>query len=187
MTRISLLKSQFVATFLVALATVLFSTQVHAQSTTSSIRVEVTDETGNRVGGVPVTVTHVPTGRVISVTANDSGIATLRGLAVGGPYEISIPPGANYAAERVTDIILKLDETEIVPLSARAATLEEIVVTAEMVAEELRVGVGRDFDRAKIDGTPSLARERCARPGRLDGRPEFPLQQRHDRRRSAER
>ncbi|MDH3909490.1 MAG: TonB-dependent receptor, partial [Gammaproteobacteria bacterium] len=159
MTRISLLKSQFVATFLVALATVLFSTQVHAQSTTSSIRVEVTDETGNRVGGVPVTVTHVPTGRVISVTANDSGIATLRGLAVGGPYEISIPPGANYAAERVTDIILKLDETEIVPLSARAATLEEIVVTAEMVAEELRVGVGRDFDRAKIDGTPSLARD----------------------------
>jgi hypothetical protein len=72
--------------------------------------VEVTDETGNRVGGVPVTVTHVPTGRVISVTANDSGIATLRGLAVGGPYEISIPPGANYAAERVTDIILKLDD-----------------------------------------------------------------------------
>ena len=36
------------------------------------------------------------------------------------------------------------------PWSARAATLEEIVVTAEMVAEQLRVGVGRDFDRAKI-------------------------------------
>jgi hypothetical protein len=104
-------------------------------------------------------VTHVPTGRVISVTANDSGIATLRGLAVGGPYEVSIPPGANYAADRVTDIILKLDETEVVPLAARAATLEEIVVTAEMVAEDLRVGVGRDFDRAKIDGTPSLARD----------------------------
>jgi hypothetical protein len=80
-------------------------------------------------------VTHVPTGRVISVTANDSGIATLRGLAVGGPYEVSIPPGADYAADRVTDIILKLDETEVVPLAARSATLEEIVVTAEMVAD----------------------------------------------------
>jgi hypothetical protein len=159
MTRLSHLKSQVFAISIAALAAVLFSTQVHAQATTSSIRVEVTDESGSRVGGVPVTVTHVPTGRVISVTANDSGIATLRGLAVGGPYEVSIPPGANYAAERVTDIILKLDETEVVPLAARAATLEEIVVTAEMVAEDLRVGVGRDFDRAKIDGTPSLARD----------------------------
>ena len=159
MTRLSHLKSQFFAISLVALSATLFSTQVHAQATTSSIRVEVTDETGNRIGGVPVTVTHAPTGRVISVTANDSGIATLRGLAVGGPYEVSIPPGADYAADKVTDIILKLDETEVVTLAARSATLEEIVVTAEMVAEQLRVGVGRDFDRAKIDGTPSLARD----------------------------
>jgi hypothetical protein len=157
MARLSLLKSQLFAISLVAIATVLFSTQVHAQSTTSSIRVEVTDETGNRVGGVPITVTHVPTGRVISVTANDSGIATLRGLAVGGPYEVTIPPGSDYAADRVTDIILKLDETEVVPLAARAATLEEIVVTAEMVAEEQIIGVGRDFDRSTIDGTPSLS------------------------------
>jgi hypothetical protein len=159
MTRFSHLKSQIIAISLVALTTVLFSTQVHAQSTTSSIRVEVTDETGNRVGGVPITVTHVPTGRVISVTANDSGIATLRGLAVGGPYEVTIPPGSDYAADRVTDIILKLDETEVVPLAARAATLEEIVVTAEMVAEEQIIGVGRDFDRSTIDGTPSLSRD----------------------------
>ena len=159
MTRLSHLKSQFFAISLVAVSAILFSTQVHAQATTSSIRVEVTDETGNRIGGVPVTVTHVPTGRVISVTANDSGIATLRGLAVGGPYEVSIPPGADYASDRVTDVILKLDETEVVTLAARSATLEEIVVTAEMVAEQLRVGVGRDFDRAKIDGTPSLARD----------------------------
>ena len=159
MTRFSHLKSQIIAISLVALTTVLISTQVHAQQTTSSIRIEITDETGNRVGGVPVTVTHVPTGRVISVTANDSGIATLRGLAVGGPYEVSIPPGADYAADRVTDIILKLDETEVVPLAARSATLEEIVVTAEMVADSLVVGVGRDFDRAEIDATPSVARD----------------------------
>jgi hypothetical protein len=159
MARLSLLKSQLFAISLVAIATVLFSTQVHAQSTTSSIRVEVTDETGNRVGGVPITVTHVPTGRVISVTANDSGIATLRGLAVGGPYEVTIPPGSDYAADRVTDIILKLDETEVVPLAARAATLEEIVVTAAMVAEQQIIGVGRDFDRSTIDGTPSLSRD----------------------------
>ena len=75
------------------------------------------------------------------------------------PYEVKIPAGASYSAQRVTDIILKLDETEVVPLTARSATLEEIVVTAEMVAERQAVGVGRDFDRAKIDGTPSLSRD----------------------------
>jgi hypothetical protein len=159
MTRFSHLKSRVLAFSVVALAATLFSTQVYAQATTSSIRVEITDEAGNRVGGVPVTVTHVPTGRVISVTANDSGIATLRGLAVGGPYEVNIPPGADYAADKVTDVILKLDETQVVNLEARAATLEEIVVTAEMVGEAQTIGVGRDFDRAKIDGTPSLSRD----------------------------
>ena len=159
MRRISYLKSLFVSFSVVALATVLFSTQAHAQGTTSSIRVEITDESGNRVGNLPIEVTHLPTGRIVTTTANASGIATLRGLAVGGPYEVKVPPGAAYSAERVTDIILKLDETEVVPLTARSATLEEIVVTAEMVAERQSVGVGRDFDRARIDGTPSLARD----------------------------
>ena len=159
MTRISHLKSHFVCLLVVSLATVFFAPQAFAQATTSSIRVEVTDESGNRVGNVPVEITHLPTGRVVTSTASASGIANVRGLAVGGPYEVKIPPGAAYSSERVTDIILKLDETEVVPLTARSATLEEIVVTAEMVAERQAVGVGRDFDRAKIDGTPSLARD----------------------------
>jgi len=159
MTRISHLKSLFVSFSVVVVATIAFSAQAHAQATTSAIRVEITDESGSRVGGVPVMVTHLPTGRIVTTTANDSGIAMLRGLAVGGPYEVNIPPGAAYAADKVSDIILKLDETQVVPLSARPATLEEIVVTAQMVAEELRVGVGRDFDRKTIDGTPSLSRD----------------------------
>ena len=56
MTRLSHLKSRVLAISVAALAAVLFSTQVHAQATTSSIRVEVTDESGSRVGGVPVTM-----------------------------------------------------------------------------------------------------------------------------------
>ena len=157
MTRISYLKSQFVFIALVALATIVFSTQAHAQATTSSMRIEVADESGSRIGDLPVEVTHLPTGRLVTTVTNASGIANVRGLAVGGPYEVKIPSGAAYSAERVTDIILKLDETEVVPLTARSATLEEIVVTAELVAERQAVGVGRDFDRANIDGTPSLA------------------------------
>jgi hypothetical protein len=158
MRQIPHLKSLFVSLCVIAISAFI-AVPVHAQSTTSAIRVEVTDETGSRVGNVPVQVTHVPTGRTHTVTANASGIANLRGLAVGGPYEVSIPVGAAYAADRVEEITLKLDETEVVPLTARSATLEEIVVTAEMVADRQIVGVGTDFDRRTIDGTPSLARD----------------------------
>jgi len=152
------LKSLFVSFSIVALAAFI-TTPAHAQGTTSSIRVEVTDETGNAVGSLPVEVTHLPTGRVQTTTTDNSGTAVLKGLAVGGPYEVKVPPGAAFSAERVTDINLKLDETQVVPLSARSATLEEIVVTAAMVGEELSVGVGRVFDRRTIDGTVSLSRD----------------------------
>jgi len=158
MRQIPYLKSLFVSFSIVALATFI-TIPAHAQGTTSSIRVEVTDEAGNRVGNVPVQITHAPTGRTHTVTANDSGIANLRGLAVGGPYTVNIPAGASYATDGVTDIILKLDETEVVPLTARSATFEEIVVTAEMVSSRQIVGVGRDFDRRTIDGTVSLSRD----------------------------
>ena len=159
MRQIPHLKSLFVSIFAVALATVLFQAPVDAQTTTSAIRIEVTDESGNAVGNLPVEVTHLPTGRIQSTTTDNSGTVVLRGLAVGGPYEVKVPPGAAFSAERVTDIILKLDETQVVPLNARSATLEEIVVTAAMVGEELGVGVGRDFDRRTIDGTVSLSRD----------------------------
>ena len=152
------LKSLFVSFSIVALAAFI-TTPAHAQGTTSSIRVEATDETGNAVGSLPVEVTHLPTGRVQTTTTDNSGTAVLKGLAVGGPYEVKVPPGAAFSAERVTDINLKLDETQVVPLSARSATLEEIVVTAAMVGEELSVGVGRVFDRRTIDGTVSLSRD----------------------------
>ena len=54
MTRISHLKSLFVSIAVVALAAVVFSTQAHAQATTSSIRIEIADESGNRIGDLPV-------------------------------------------------------------------------------------------------------------------------------------
>ena len=153
-------KSLFFSLVIVALAAFITTAPAYAQGTTSSIKVEVSDEdTGNRVGGVAVTVTHLPTGRSHTVTSNDQGVVTLRGLAVGGPYEVGIAAGAAYSADKVEDIILKLDETQVVPLAARAVILEEITVTAKQVVQELTIGVGRSFDRDTIDGTPSIGRD----------------------------
>ena len=134
------------------------TTAVFAQNVSSSIRVTVTDEAGAPAGNVPVRITHVPTGRSQTLTANDAGIVTARGLAIGGPYQVGVAAGDEYSGEPIGDIYVQLDQTEQVALSVRMA-IEEITVVASSVVQELRVGVGRDFDRAAIDGTPSISRD----------------------------
>ncbi len=140
-----------------ALAAALIAGPVAAQNTTSSIRVEVTGQGGNAVGGLQLQLTHVPTGRSTTTTSNSQGIATMRGLAVGGPYEVSVA-GGDYAADVIQNIILELDQTEVIDLVVRPV-IEEVIVTASAPAGEVAIGVGRAFDRATIDGTPALSRD----------------------------
>ncbi|HVS66059.1 MAG TPA: TonB-dependent receptor [Thermoanaerobaculia bacterium] len=130
-----------------------------AQNTTSTIRVQVVDPNGAALGGVPVTITHVPTGRAQAYVANDQGVVTARGLAVGGPYEVAVPAGGDYASDRVEEIFLELDETEVIALTARPVASEEITVTADQVGAEVEVGVATDFGRSTIEAVPSVARD----------------------------
>ncbi|MDX1481187.1 MAG: TonB-dependent receptor [Woeseiaceae bacterium] len=135
-----------------------FAGAAFAQSTTSAIRVVVTDQSGSPVGGVSVSVTHVPTGRSQIKATNDQGYADTRGLAVGGPYLIELLGGNQYADDVVQDVNIELGRTEIVELTARPA-VEEILVLGEAVTQEVIVGVGRQFDREAIDATPSISRD----------------------------
>lgn len=131
---------------------------VSAQTTTSSIRVVVTNDSGQAVADVPLEVVHLPTGRTATTTSNSSGIANARGLAVGGPYRVSVADGANYGGQTTGDIITQLDETEVVSLVVRSS-IEEITVTGQQGGQAIQVGVGRDFDRATIDAIPSISRD----------------------------
>jgi len=145
---------------LTAVAAAVFLTPgtTHAQSTTSSIRVVVTDESGSAASGVTVRITHVPTGRTRNADTNSNGVAATRGLAIGGPYEVMIVGGGNYAADIRQNIYVKLDRTEIVEIVARPV-VEEVIVTAKAPTGQVAVGVGRSFDRARIDATPSVSRD----------------------------
>jgi len=140
------------------LSLALLTGPAQAQSTTSSLRVIVTDTNGAVAGNVGVRITHVPTGRSVSVSSNDAGVATALGLAVGGPYEVEVADPGRYTADVQQNIFLDLDETGIVAITVRPA-LEEIVVTAQATTEELSVGVTSYFDRAAIDATPSIGRD----------------------------
>lgn len=132
---------------------------VLAQSTTSSLRIEVRDADGNAVPGAALTLTHEPTGRVQAYVSNDQGVVTARGLAIGGPYEITVPAGGDYAGDTVEDIFLELGETQVIALEVRPARFEEITVTARQVADEEEIGVGRDFGEETLEAVPSISRD----------------------------
>ena len=148
--------SVFVA--ILALTSALIAGPAAAQNTSSSIRIVVTDEVGAVVSGVTVRVTHVPTGRTRTSNTSSNGVASTRGLAIGGPYEVSIVGGGDYAADVQQDIFVKLDQTEVVEIVARAV-IEEIIVTAKAPTAQVALGVGRAFDRARINATPSVSRD----------------------------
>ena len=131
---------------------------VAAQETTASMRIVIADQDGASVSGVPMLIHHIPTGRKITQSSNASGIVTARGLAVGGPYEVSVAETNRFSADVIQGIYLELDKTEVVPFAVRPY-VEEVVVTAEGVSDDLAVGIGAGFDRAQIDATPSVSRD----------------------------
>ena len=144
---------------LVIATLVLVATPRWRKTPTSQIRVVVSTPDGAPAGGVTVTITHLPTGRVQVVEANSQGVANAAGLAVGGPYVVDVPAGGDLAADTVEDVFLKLDETSVVALTVRPVAREEIVVSAELVGDQLRTGVGVDFATERIEAVPSVSRD----------------------------
>ena len=106
---------------------------VFAQGTTSAIRVNVIDAGGSPVGGVQVAITHAPTGRTQIAASNPAGFVDARGLAIGGPYEVSVIGGGNYAADVMQNIYVDLDQTTVVDL---AWLLGILPAAAEEIMEE---------------------------------------------------
>lgn len=142
----------------VALFVAIPAGQVAAQSTTSTIRVNVADNNGAAVDNVPVVIRHVPTDRSIVQSSSSGGIVTARGLAVGGPYEVSVAGDGDYAADVIQGIYTDLGRTTVINFQVRPI-IEEVLVVAQAPSGEVAVGVGRDFDRSRIDATPSLSRD----------------------------
>lgn len=134
---------------------------VIAQTTTSAIRVAVVDQSGNSVANVNVRITHLPTQRTQTQPSNASGIVTVRGLAVGGPYQVESADIAQYTSDAIGDITLVLDKTELVDLvvTATVGTLEEVLVTAQLQGQRLQFGTSSEFNQRTLENIPSISRD----------------------------
>lgn len=97
-----------------------------AQSTTSTIRGNVSFEAGTIVPDATVTITHTPSGTVSTATTNESGVFSARGLRVGGPYTITVT-GSDFIPVEIEGVYLSLDQTFSLPVTVETTSNVEVV------------------------------------------------------------
>lgn len=76
------------------------STEVVAQETSASVRGIITSPDGSPLAGQTVIIRDTRTGTRKTLTTNNSGAYSARGLRVGGPYTIQVV-SRDYAGESV--------------------------------------------------------------------------------------
>jgi outer membrane receptor for ferrienterochelin and colicin len=118
---------KLILTLLVALS----GTLAFAQGvTTSAINGQVTDETGEPLGGATVLATHVPTGTTYGAATDFDGYFRISGMRSGGPYKIVFSYlGFNEDVREGVYLTLGRSTQFPVKLSESATALQEVVVT----------------------------------------------------------
>ncbi len=122
------------------------SVMLMAQVTTSALSGIVTDDLGPVIG-VTVQAIHVPSGTRYGTITNEKGAYAIRGMRVGGPYEVIISyVGAK--TQKFEDVTLELGETYNLNTKLKEDTdlLEEVVV----------VGSGSKFSSEKTGASTNI-------------------------------
>jgi hypothetical protein len=131
----------------------------YAQETTSALRVSILGPDGSPLAGETVSLTDTRTGTVRSSVTNDSGLAFYRNLPIGGPYTVSVTSD-NYANQTVTDIDLRLGDTFEMTLYLSAASMEEVIVTSQMIqGGQLAIGPSSVFGLQDLEDMPHINRD----------------------------
>lgn len=141
-------------------AMLLFSGNLFAQVTTSSMSGEVIDLTGEALPGATVIALHNPTGVQYGTTTRTDGRYNLPNLKVGGPYSI-IVTYVGYDEHRLDGIMIKLGQNfnyDMILLED-ITQLQEIVITGEEdVFSKDRTGADMKFSNDEIKKLPTITR-----------------------------
>ncbi len=122
-----LLKSLFAAALFVGAAL----SSMRAQVVSSGITGTVVDAAKTPVAGASVTAVHVPTNTTFKAVTNPAGRFALRGLPVGGPYQITATANG-YEIQPLSGVETTLGEDVDVVLFGKSdiVQLEKLVTTA---------------------------------------------------------
>jgi outer membrane receptor for ferrienterochelin and colicin len=153
--------------FITALGLVLaavVATDAYAQGvTTGGVTGYVTDNAGNPLENVTISITNQKTGYVQRTTSREGGRYTLPGLEVGGPYTLELRRIGMQPASK-TDVMVTLSQaTRIdVQMVPQAVELSEIVTTAaggQAVFSPTRQGIGTIVGDSMLRRSPTLQRD----------------------------
>ncbi len=131
-----------------------------AQETTSSIRGVVTSEaTGQAIANATVTLKDERTGTTSTLSANDNGLFSARGLAVGGPYTLTVTDAMGNS-EVIENVFLTLGETENLSVAVPQQSVERIAVTgSQLTTTSGTNGPTATFSLADLQSAPTVNRD----------------------------
>jgi len=135
-----------------------------AQETSSSINGTIVDSSGNVLSGATVIVTHEPTGQVKTLTTNESGRYSARGLRVGGPYKVEVR-NAGYSDAEEGNVFIKLGEDRsidavLVEDAIALDTVKAVGVAAQSATfNPDNMGAGSSFSEEQLTNLPTVDRD----------------------------
>jgi len=138
-----------------------FATPVFAQETSSGLSGKVVTPAGAPAAGTAVKIIHVPSGTVRNTVVNASGSFNLKGLRVGGPYQI-IVDSDTFQDTTVDGVFLELGETFDVNVALEAnQDIEVINVTASQVSTSVfgSNSPGSVFNLSDLENAPAINRD----------------------------
>jgi outer membrane receptor for ferrienterochelin and colicin len=130
-----------------------------AQETSGSVRGTVFTETGEPEAGATVRITDTRTNASRTTTTRADGTFNVSGLAIGGPFEISVT-SEDYKGALVTDVYTSLSEAANFNITLEAGQVEEIVVTAsrDVSVAPVALGPNATFGLDQLQAAPAINR-----------------------------
>ncbi|SFR58181.1 Carboxypeptidase regulatory-like domain-containing protein [Pseudidiomarina maritima] len=135
------------------------SATAYAQDTASALRGVITSNTGSTLANAEVVITDTRTGASRTLTTNETGTFSARGLAVGGPYVITVTDPTTGATKE-QEVYLTLGETANVNLMVES-NVERIAVTGTSMLNNNYGGTGpaSNFSLRDLEEAPAINRD----------------------------
>lgn len=141
---------------LMLMLTLIYTSALMAQVTTSGINGKVTSE-GEAVIGATITATHQPSGTVYRAVTNVDGRYTIQGMRVGGPYRVEITY-IGYKPKTFDGVTLRLGETQDLSCSMQedATELQEVVLVGKAGLNGSKTGAAQSINADQINNIPTV-------------------------------
>lgn len=134
------------------------STAAMAQETSSAMEGSIVTPAGSPAAGTIVKVVHVPSGTTRTTTVNANGTFNLRGLRVGGPYQVTVDSD-QYQDTTIDGIFLNLGEDFDFNLQLDVASDVEVISVSGTQTFDLGGGSSSYFGGKQLSNNTSLNRD----------------------------